>query len=280
VINKQIIIKTFVSISALLIVLLTFTGALDQRGRDYTDSAFNNALITFGIARGINGIISVAQGTEVAIHPAGFGVNFTPGEILDPINDLIERFSWIMLASAASLGIQKIFLDIGSHWLTSVLLVLLLASLILAMWKTAIMTSQTRNLLYKGLLVMMFIRFSIPLSAIGTEYIYNYFLLEQYQEASNKLEETRETIGELSKQQQEELQVEESVIDKAKKIFNSAVESMNIEARIDQYTAAAADASKYTINLIVVFILQTIVLPILFLIIIYKSFIYFSKRLI
>ena len=79
-------------------------GWLDNSGRTYTEDGIKRALATYAIARGLNGVISVAQGTEVAVEPVGVGVTFTPGQILDPINDLIERFSWIVLASSVSLG--------------------------------------------------------------------------------------------------------------------------------------------------------------------------------
>ena len=71
-------------------------------GDDRLEQAFSRALIGYAIARGLNGAISVAQGTEVAVQPAGIGLNFAPGEILDPINDLVERFSWIMMLAASS----------------------------------------------------------------------------------------------------------------------------------------------------------------------------------
>ena len=85
---------------------LAWWPSLDAHGNATVDAAFKRALVTWALARGLNGVLSVAQGTEVAIQPAGVGVNFTPGEILDPVNDLVERFSWIMMLATSSLGIQ------------------------------------------------------------------------------------------------------------------------------------------------------------------------------
>jgi hypothetical protein len=67
----------------------------------------------------LNAVISVAQGTDVAIEPAGVGVKFSPGEILDPINDLVEKFSTLMLFASISFGIQKILITLGGHWVVS-----------------------------------------------------------------------------------------------------------------------------------------------------------------
>lgn len=51
------------------------------------------AAYTFALVRGLNGVIALIQGTEVVVSPAGMGLTLTVGEILDPINDLAERFS-------------------------------------------------------------------------------------------------------------------------------------------------------------------------------------------
>ena len=64
------------------------------------------ALVTFALTRTLNGVISVAQGTQLAFQPAGVGVVISAGEILDPLNDLVEQFSWLTLLAATSLGVQ------------------------------------------------------------------------------------------------------------------------------------------------------------------------------
>jgi len=90
---------------ALLLVcagLLANSGWLDKQGYDYTQAGLQRALITFGISRTLNGVISVAQGTEVAVEPVGIGMTFTPGQILDPVNDLVERFSTVVLVAGTA----------------------------------------------------------------------------------------------------------------------------------------------------------------------------------
>jgi hypothetical protein len=254
------------------LIALAFYGTLDAKGHDYTEQAFNRALITFGVARGINGVISVAQGTEIAIHPAGFGVNFTPGEILDPINDMIEQFSWVMLASTASLGVQRIFLLMSSSWASSAVLTLFVVLAVGLIWQPAALSPQLRKLVKNGVLVMLFIRFSIPLAAIGSEALYEWFLADQYEESTRQLEQTQETISKLNKQSQQEIRENdgESMMDRAKRWFDSAAQNMDVGKRIDEYKEVAADASRHAVNLIVVFVIQTVMLPLLFLWAIYR----------
>ena len=83
---------------------LTFT--IDDNAKKIVDDSFKQSVIVFGSAKALNGVISLAQGTEINLPFVVVAV----GEILDPINDLVEQFSLIMLASLVSLGIQKILL--------------------------------------------------------------------------------------------------------------------------------------------------------------------------
>jgi len=281
--QKQLLLKKFtLTALALGLIAVAFLGLVDKQGELYTDEAFNRALITFGIARGINGVISVAQGTEVAVHPAGFGVNFAPGQILDPINDIIEQFSWVMLASTASLGIQKIFLSISSSWVSTVVLAVLLVIAVTLMWRPAWLGTGTRRFAKRLLLVVVFIRFSVPVAAIGSELLYDVFLAQQYAESTQKLEQTKLAISSLSQETRSEIKenVEEGMLDKAKKWLNSASEAIDIEAKLGRYAEAAAEATRHTVNLIVVFIIQTVIFPLLFLWIVYRFLKELSGRLI
>jgi hypothetical protein len=274
--------KLVLSALAIAVTVIAFLGLVDKQGEMYTDAAFNRALITFGVARGINGVISVAQGTEVAVHPAGFGVNFTPGQILDPINDVIEQFSWVMLASTASLGIQKIFLGMSSSWIASAILTVLLALVIVTLWRPGLFNPNLMSYTKSVLLVVVFIRFSVPVSAIGSELLYEAFLAQQYTESTEKLEQTKQAISSLSQQTKAEIaeNVEEGMLDKAKRWLDSASQAIDMESRFDQYTQAAADATRHTINLIVVFVIQTVIFPLLFLWIVYRFLKVLGGRLI
>ena len=86
------------------LLVLTFSRSIDDLGQRYNDAAFKRAFITFAIARGLNGLISVAQGTEVALQPAGLGLVFAPGQIFDPINDSTQIHF-----------LQNKFLDLQPH---------------------------------------------------------------------------------------------------------------------------------------------------------------------
>jgi len=264
--------KLVISVAALVCAIVAISGLIDEKGVMYTDDAFKRALITFGIARGLNGVISVAQGTEIAVHPAGFGVNFTPGQILDPVNDLVEQFSWIMLASSASLGIQKVLLSISSTAVVTLLLTGLLSVYLISVWRPDWFARELKRFLVFFSVAVLFIRFSVPLAALGSEGLYWYFLHDQYVESSAELEKTQASISQISSEQIASYETEkEDLIDRAKRFFESASQSFSINDRLEKYKDVAADATKHAINLIVVFVIQTIMFPLLFLWIIFRS---------
>ena len=103
--------KFVVTLLIVLCALGAVSGQVDSLSKNYIENALKNALVTIVIARSLNGVISVAQGTEVALEPGGIGVSFSVGEILDPINDMVERFSSVMLFAASSLGLQALRVD-------------------------------------------------------------------------------------------------------------------------------------------------------------------------
>ena len=126
--------KIIWTIVAVLVAALAASGFADSRSDAYADEAFKRALVTFAVARSLNGVISVAQGTEVAVEPGGVGVNFTVGQILDPINDLVEQFSSVMLVAASSLGLQNVLLSMTGWWGVTIVLVLAALFLIVRTW--------------------------------------------------------------------------------------------------------------------------------------------------
>ena len=131
--------KIFITVLLLLLAFFSVsklfdTFSIDSFGERYTEEGLTRSLAAFGIAKGLNGLISVVQGTEVAVEPVGVGVILTPGQILDPVNDLIERFSWVMLVCTTSLGIQSILLSIFSSFYFSITVALTLFLFVLFIW--------------------------------------------------------------------------------------------------------------------------------------------------
>ncbi|HSH29804.1 MAG TPA: hypothetical protein VK971_07850 [Thiohalobacter sp.] len=259
--------RSLLSLCILLLLGLAHGGWLDTAGRDYTEAGFKRALVTFGIARGLNGVISVAQGTEVAFQPAGVGVNFAPGQILDPANDLIERFSWVMLVSSTSLGLQRVLLDITAWTGTTWLVTLVAAPALILLWWCPRRVGDWPQRLLQLTLLLLVIRFAIPLIALAGEGVYGLFLQPRYAASTLELEQSTERIGRINESTRQRLEEEGTpgLLERAQRAYDSMVGSLDLETRTAELRATLARVSEHTIDLIVVFVLQTVILPLLFL---------------
>lgn len=263
------------------VVILALLPISDELGGQQIDEAFARALVGFAIARGLNGVISVAQGTEVAIQPAGVGLNFAPGEILDPINDLVERFSWIMMLASSSLGVQKVLLSM-SAWQGLAIAVAVLGCLLIvvrlltlgrvsAPWLAVLLEPWARQALTRLFLFVLILRFMMPAVIMANNWVYETFLQQDYVEATRSLEAARDAIANINDEVRTDSKVEEadSLIDRALDVYRRAVASVDLEQRLDEYRAAAESVTENTIRLVVVFLMQTLVFPLLFLYIVY-----------
>ncbi len=164
--------KALISIFIVLLVALSSTRVLDDYVDDYTTESITNAAITYATARGINALVSLIQSSGVE---AGIGVvsgSITIGELLDPLNDMIERFSTVMTWVLASLAAQKVLLLLASHELFLYLVAVLgLSTLLLLFYGPP----RAQNLFFRLFLVVVFIRFALGLAVAlnsGVDYLF------------------------------------------------------------------------------------------------------------
>ncbi len=180
--NRRIALVVVVAI----MVAFSWLAPLDSAATDRVDSSLKRALVSYGTARALNAVISFAQGTEVSLQPLGFGLNLAPGQILDPINDLVEQLSQVLLIASIALGIQKILLSIGANWLIS-----LAFTAIAAGWCVLHLRQRASpSWLSKLLLILLMTRFAIPVSVVGTDILFQNFMEPSYTASQAIIEST------------------------------------------------------------------------------------------
>ncbi len=169
------------------LVALAWSGILDHRSTDYIDGALIASGAVYAAARGINAVVSVLQGTEMN----AFIVTFTVGELLDPVNDLIERFSGVMMVAIGSLALQKILLEIVSHQTFNLLLTLLGGGVI---GTTVLGVAGRYRLLSRLFFVTVAIRFSLAIVVLANSWVDRVFLADN---EADRLDDIRVFQGEL-----------------------------------------------------------------------------------
>ncbi len=242
-------------------IALAASGLLDDTSREMAEKSFTRALVTFAAARTLNGVISAAQGTEVALEPGGVGVILSIGQALDPINDLVERFSSVMLVAASSLGLQNILLSISRWWGMSAALGAIGALTLVCLWLPSVASGRVALIASRMFTMLLFLRFVIPLLIIGTNLVSAAFLNEELESSRAALEATSQEIAQISEAEPEVQAEDRSLLDRLGSMIDESLESINAKRRLEQLKATTSNAAEHIINLIVIFVLQTVLLP-------------------
>ncbi|NCF23812.1 MAG: hypothetical protein GWP60_04680 [Gammaproteobacteria bacterium] len=241
------------------------TGHIDRASEEQADNALKNALVTFAVARTLNGVVSAAQGTEVALEPGGVGVVLSVGEILDPINDLIERFSAVMLIAASSLGLQTLLLNITSWWGVTAFLLVAAAGFLAVIWAPRSVAARYAQPALRVLLILLFVRFAVPVLIVGTTIISDRFLAPEQEAATAILRDTTADIERINDETRTTTAGEQSLMDRLGEMIDESLESMRVGDRMKELRESASNAAEHVVSLIAIFVLQTILLPVLFL---------------
>lgn len=162
-------------VATLVIVVCSWFPPIQSVAEAQVDAGLKRALISFASARTLNAVISVIQGTEVSMQPLGVGVTLTLGQALDPINDLVEQFSSLMLFASIAFGVQKALLAVGANWVVS-----LLVSATAIGWAALFYLKKSPPWFTRFLIVLLMIRFAIPVVTIGSDLLYQQLLAEDY----------------------------------------------------------------------------------------------------
>ncbi|MEM6818232.1 MAG: hypothetical protein AAF578_05545 [Pseudomonadota bacterium] len=256
------------TIFAFAVCALAISGYADRLGAEYASGALERALLTFAVARGLDGVISIAQGTEVALEPGGVGLNLTVGQILDPVNDLIERFSTVMLTVTAALGLQEILLRITASNSISLLLGITALLALLFVWVPALeKRSRLRTVVLRLFLAAFFVRFAVPTLVVGTHVVFDAFLASDQVAATAALEQASVDIEALSSEQNaiDDADDDRNWFERTRDRIGESLGALNVEARMTALQERASGVTRHIVSLIVIFLLQTIALPLGFL---------------
>ena len=249
--------RTLLLLALLALLLGTWLAPLDKPAMQQVDAGLKRALVSFAAARALNAVISVAQGTEVSVEPLGVGVTLTPGQLLDPVNDLVEQFSNLMLMASVAFGIQKILISMGAYWLISVLL-----SVTAIGWAVLEFRGQRAPRWLRGLLVItLMLRFAIPVVTLGSDLLWQKFLAADYEASQQVISSSTGQVASLNPALPQD-SVQPGWLDRMK---GWVTPNGEIKARFEKLKQAAEQAVEHIIKLIVIFLLQTLVIPLLLL---------------
>ena len=194
-----------------------------------------------------------------------------------------------MLTASIALGIQKVLLSIGSHWLIS-----LLFTTTAVIWAAFFFRQkQCPGWLSKLLVVLLMTRFAIPVVAIGSDLVFKEVMAQDYQSSQQAIA-TASGLSDKLKQP--------AAASPANKSFSNSIwpwprkppavqtqpptappantsmiqrirdwwsKGTNTNSPLDNLRQAAEEATEHIIKLMGIFVLQTLVIPVALLWILY-----------
>jgi hypothetical protein len=250
-----------IGLAAVLLVALAWTGWLDRTAHDALDAAFKRSFATFAIARTLNGAISMLQDADVSVSPVGVGVTVSPGELLDPLNDLLEQFSTLAFAALTALGIQKFALHLSGSLLLNILLTsAVMFWLSLRFWSPG---ATVRAVSARALVWMIGVRFLVPLFALATALVDRTLLTPEFEAARAALQ-LSSTAAEAAVAPVPEPQAE-GIGEQLSRWWATARAELDVRERVTRIKTVVENAAEPLVMLAVIFLLQAIVLPLAFL---------------
>jgi hypothetical protein len=262
----------FIFLSSFSVLNLPMRG-FDKRASQYLKSTMLKAGVTFALARGLNATISLVQESRVGFDFIVSG-EIALFELLDPVNDLVEKFSTVMLMSTVSLGIQSLLLKIGQWvgitvFLTSALVLFLLLVLLPDRMEKA--KIAVRGIAWRVLAVAVVVRIAIPLTALVCAGLDSVIFENRYSEAKQELEnayrEGKEAnlfiqeYGLEGSEQEAEEEMRKNEEPKRELFGNTG--GLNMKKMFSRVVESLKNITIHIIDMIVVFILQTIVIPLI-----------------
>ncbi len=147
---------------------------IDDHAVVYFDKTLTEAGIGYAACRSLNAGITVIQESNVTVSPFGLGINLAIGQILDPINDLVERASDIMISAIVALSAQRILYEIAVSLFPKCFAIVLMLS-VLFVWIQKSSLHPLRNLLLRIGLLILLGRFLLPSIACANDFLQTHF---------------------------------------------------------------------------------------------------------
>ena len=152
----------WIAVTLAVVALVDFVWIVPAN-QTYAKRYLNESILlsasTYATCRVINGGVSSLQESSISISPWGVGLEYEAGQILDPINDAVERLSEACVHSMALLGAQRIVLGIINLYGMVPFYLAMVAFLGLALWGKG---ARFARLAGRLAIILLLLRISTP----------------------------------------------------------------------------------------------------------------------
>lgn len=168
-----------------------------------------------------------------------------------------------MLISTTSLGVQSLLLRASAWQVMTALLLLFLVLRLVTVFAPERIHPTVQRVVVVGTSLLLIGRFAMPVYALGTSIVFERYLQPSQTEAVAALGETSGDVREI--EQLATPEPDAGLVGRVSSWFTNAVERMDVSERIEAFRDRVSAAVEHLLNLLVIFFLQTVLLPIGFL---------------
>ena len=237
---------------------------LDTTTDVYFREAITKAGVAYATCRVINASVSIVKDSSLQLEPAGVGVSLAVGQALDPIDDMTERLSDVLVMAITSLGVQKLAYEISVSLVPPILSIFLLALSIMIWFENKRLTSLQKTIV-RFLLLIVIARFCLPISSMANEFVHKHFFADQISEANKELATGTVEIDKLKYFSLPEIDGVLGTIENSTSFLKrKSIEFKHaLVATVSNMGAIIENLLKLTFLYVGIFLIQVIILPLL-----------------
>lgn len=256
-------------ISVLVSILLFFSSGvqvpiIDDTADSYFRESIAKAGVSYGVCRVVNATVSIIKESSLELEPAGIGLSLAVGQAVDPINDMVERLSDVLVMSITSLGVQEIIYEISLTLAPQVMAVLLFLLSIL-IWIQSDRVFRLQRILMSVLVIVSIARLCLPLSSIANGFLQEHFFEQKILEANQSLDRGTADLDELQDVSLPKYEgFLETIENSASYLKKKSIDYKNaVAVLIENRDVILENLLKLTFLYVGIFIIQVLLLPLL-----------------
>ncbi len=201
----------FFSVVVIVLTAVSFHGRLDDFAHEQVVETTSQSIGIYVISRGINALVSVLQTSQVKVPLLA---EIQVGEMLDPMNDAVERLSSVVVWAIGSLFLQRILLEVAASfwfkWMLFALGVATILTLLFLEWRrfrilcceflgvSDAALERCRDWLVRIFVVAAILRFIVPLFISASFAVSQAFLETEITEKTATLSQVKAQVSTIS----------------------------------------------------------------------------------
>ena len=237
---------------------------LDSAADNYFEEAITKAGVAYATCRIINASVSVVKESTLELEPAGIGVSLAVGQVLDPIDDMTERLSDVIVTAITSLGVQELAYEISVIFAPPIISIFIFVFSVLT-WFDDKKIIRFKKVVLKIILVIIIARFCLPISSMANKFIQKDFFDDKITSANNELKLNTAKLDKLAELSLPEIDgIKKTIQNSAALIKQKTIEFKDaIIATKNNMGNIIKNLLKLTYLYVGVFLIQVIILPLL-----------------